>query len=185
MKKVIANVLLFLIALVPVSSLAQSGEKRIEIGDVNPELKSDGSFTSLSESEQQALLTEAVEVHQRCLSRKSYATYHDCGCLKARFVGIRIENPETPQALLLSRLSKVCPNIPGIRDMAYNGCKNISITRISDRSSVTAWRTMLPSSTLTSPSPALRSIRSITTGPLESAPADSSVNEQGFEDGLA
>lgn len=129
MKKVTASALFCLIALMPVWSLAQSGDERVEINDVTPELKSNKRFTDLPVAEQQALLTEAEEVYQRCVSRKSYATYHDCGCLKARFVGIRMENPDTPQPLLLSRLSKICPNVPGIRKMAYNGCKNISISK--------------------------------------------------------
>lgn len=107
----------------------QPVELYVDVDEVNPELKADSTFASFSDAEQQVLLTEAMEVFDKCVGKKSYATYHDCECLKEKFVHARMADTDTHQNFLLSRLSKSCPNIPGIKTMAFNGCENISISK--------------------------------------------------------
>lgn len=86
-------------------------------------------FLALTPELQQEVIDEGDEVYQRCINKKSYATYHDCKCMAPHFIEARLADPETPQPLLMSRISKKCPNTAGIAGMAYNGCKNISISK--------------------------------------------------------
>lgn len=83
-------------------------------------------FDTLPADIQEEIIEEAEKARSLCEQRSNMAVFHDCDCIAANFLEERARDPASNRTILVSKLTKQCPNVPGIAGKAYQDCKTVS-----------------------------------------------------------
>jgi hypothetical protein len=82
------------------------------------------AFQALSPDQQATITQEADLVEKNCKSDTTYSAYHECTCLKAKFVDSKSQQPTQSRHNISFAIRKECVNSEGIRSREYDYCFN-------------------------------------------------------------
>lgn len=82
------------------------------------------TFASLPPEAQGRINAEADDVQRKCAEDMTYRNYHDCGCLRGKFVAARLANPDKNRLNITFDIRAECVNKPGILSSNYDFCFN-------------------------------------------------------------
>ncbi len=80
------------------------------------------ALASLPRDVQDRIRTEADDVQQKCTEDTTYRNYHDCQCLRGKFVAARLANPDKNRLNITFDLRAECANKLGIASYNYDFC---------------------------------------------------------------
>jgi len=128
----ILAIIIVLASLCPAAAKAQTGQgskATVESQASRPGKKSgsfinDGIYNQLPPEDQERLIEEATYVYDYCMKSGSFSYLHDCGCIAAKSMEVRLNDPESSKTIIAigDSVAKDCPNGPGAAGWAYEQC---------------------------------------------------------------
>ena len=104
-----------------------SGAANAQYPIPTPEKQEDSNvsiFEQLPPEIQADIIEEAEVVRVQCERRTGMSIYNDCECMAAEFLEERARDPLQLQNILMKKVAKACPNIPGVAGDAYQSCRS-------------------------------------------------------------
>jgi hypothetical protein len=80
------------------------------------------ALESLPRDAQDRIKAEANDVQQKCMEDTTYRSYHDCQCLRGKFVEARLADQHKNRLNITFDLRAECVNKPGITSYNYDFC---------------------------------------------------------------
>jgi hypothetical protein len=80
------------------------------------------ALASLPRDAQDRIKAEADDVQQKCTEDLTYRNYHDCQCLRGKFVAARLADPNKNRLNITFDIRAECVNKPGIASYNYDFC---------------------------------------------------------------
>ncbi|GEM_PF-3235740 len=84
----------------------------------------DPIYKQLPPVDQEKLTEEAEYVFNYCSGRETFAYLHDCACIAAKSMQVRLNDPESKKGIVAigDEVADACPNGPGAAGFGYDNC---------------------------------------------------------------
>lgn len=84
-------------------------------------------YKQLPPEDQEKLIEEATHLYNYCEERTTFAHLHDCRCVAAKAMEVRLNDPESKKTIIAvgDEVADQCPNGPGAAGYAYNQCVSL------------------------------------------------------------
>jgi hypothetical protein len=87
-----------------------------------PPATSGAVFQALPPEQQAKITQEADQVEKNCKSDATYSAYHDCSCIKTKFIERKSQQPARPKENVSFDIRKDCVNANGMATYNYDYC---------------------------------------------------------------
>lgn len=83
-------------------------------------------YLQLPREDQERLIEEATYLFDYCNKRENFAYLHDCACVAAKAMEVRLNDPESKKTIVAvgDDVADECPNGPGAAGYAYAQCES-------------------------------------------------------------